>query len=46
MKSEMNAEDTIMISAEKPDDTKTSIQITATQNSDMVEGAVTYGSGG
>jgi hypothetical protein len=46
VKSEMNAEDTIMISAEKPDDTKTSIQITATQNGDMVEGAVTYGSGG
>lgn len=46
VKSEMNAEDTIIISAEKPDDAKTSIQITATQNGDMVEGAVTYGSGG
>ena len=46
VKSEMNAEDTIIISAEKPGDAKTSIQITATQNGDMVEGAVTYGSGG
>lgn len=44
--SEMNAEDTVIISAEKPDDAKTSIQVTATQNGDMVEGAVTYGSGG
>ena len=46
VKSEMNAEDTIIISAEKPGDPKTSIQITATQSGDMVEGAVTYGSGG
>ena len=46
VKSEMNAADTIIISAEKPDDAQTSIQITATQNGDMVEGAVTYGSGG
>ena len=42
----MTAEDTIMIGAEKPDDEKTTIQVTATQNGDMVEGAITYGSGG
>ncbi|NIJ36480.1 hypothetical protein FHR22_001129 [Sphingopyxis panaciterrae] len=46
VKSEMTAEDTIIISAEKPEDTKTSIQVTATQTGDMVEGVVTYGSGG
>lgn len=46
VKSEMNAGDTIIIGAEKPGDEKTTIQITATQNGDMVEGAVTYGSGG
>lgn len=46
VKSEMTAEDTIMIGAEKPDDEKTTIQVTATQNGDMVEGAITYGSGG
>lgn len=45
VKSEMTAGDTIIIGAEKADDEKTSIQITATQNGDMVEGAVTYGSG-
>lgn len=45
VKSEMNAEDTMIISAEKPDDANTSIQVTTTQNGDMVEGAVTYGSG-
>ncbi len=45
VKSEMTAEDTVIISAEKPDDTKTSIQVTATQTGDVVEGAITYGSG-
>ena len=34
---------TRIIGAEKPGDSKTSIQVTATQNGDMVEGAVTYG---
>jgi len=46
VKSEMNAGDTIIIGAEKPGDEKTTIQVTASQNGDMVEGAVTYGSGG
>lgn len=46
VKSEMNAGDTIIIGAEKPGDEKTTMQVTATQNGDMVEGAVTYGSGG
>lgn len=45
VKSEMKAEDTVIISAEKPDDPETSIQVTATQNGDMVEGAITYGTG-
>ena len=45
VKSEMKAEDTVIISAEKPDDAETSIQVTATQNGDMVEGAITYGTG-
>lgn len=43
--SEINAEDTRIIGAEKPGDSKASIQVTATQNGDMVEGAVTYGTG-
>jgi hypothetical protein len=43
--SEINAEDTIIIGAEKPGDAKTTIQVTATQTDDMVEGAITYGSG-
>ncbi len=46
VKSEMNAGDTIIIGAEKPGDEKTTMQVTATQNGDMVEGAITYGSGG
>ena len=46
VKSEMNAGDTIIIGAEKPGDDKTTIQVTATQEGDMVQGAVTYGSGG
>ncbi|WP_428682756.1 hypothetical protein [Sphingopyxis sp.] len=46
VKSEMNAGDTIIIGAEKPGDEQTTIQVTATQNGDIVEGAVTYGSGG
>lgn len=46
VKSEMNAGDTIIIGAEKPGDEQTTIQVTASQNGDMVEGAVTYGSGG
>lgn len=45
VKSEINADDTMIIGAEKPDDSKTSIQVTATQNGDMVEGAITYGTG-
>ncbi|OWQ95276.1 hypothetical protein [Sphingopyxis witflariensis] len=40
--SEIAAEDTIIIGAEKPGDAKTTIQINATQNGDMVEGAITY----
>lgn len=43
--SEINAEDTMILGAEKPGDSKTSIQVTATQNGGMVEGAVTYGTG-
>ena len=46
VKSEMNAGDTIIIGAEKPGDEKTTIQVTATQEGDMVQGAITYGSGG
>ena len=45
VKSEINSDDTMIIGAEKPDDSKTSIQVTATQNGDMVEGAITYGTG-
>lgn len=44
--SEINAEDTMILGAEKPGDRKTSIQVTATQNGDMVEGAITYGTSG
>jgi hypothetical protein len=43
--SEMTAEDTIMLGAEKPGDEKTSIQVTTSQNGDMVEGTVSYGTG-
>lgn len=45
VKSEMKAGDTILIGAEKPGDANTTIQVTATQEGDMVQGAVTYGSG-
>lgn len=40
--SEIAAEDTIIIGAEKPGDTKVTIQVNAIQNGDMVEGAITY----
>ena len=43
--SEISAEDTMILGAEKPGDAKTSIQVTATQNGHMVKGAVTYGTG-
>ena len=46
IKSEMTADDTMIIGAEKPGDEKTTIQVTATQEGDMVNGAITYGSGG
>ncbi|MBN8844209.1 MAG: hypothetical protein J0H88_13285 [Sphingomonadales bacterium] len=45
VKSEMTAGDTFIFGAEKPGDEATTIQVTATQNGDMVEGAVTYSSG-
>lgn len=40
--SEIAAEDTIIIGAEKPGDTKVTIQVNAIQNGDMVEGVITY----
>lgn len=46
IKSEMTADDTMIIGAEKPGDEKTTIQVTATQEGDMVNGAITYGSSG
>lgn len=44
--SEIKADDTMMIAAEKPGDDKSGMQITATQEGDMVTGSVTYGHGG
>ena len=43
---EIKSGDTMIIGAEKPGDEKTTIQVTATQEGDMVNGAITYGSGG
>ena len=44
--SEITADETMMIAAEKPGDDKSGIQFTATQEGDMVTGSVTYGHGG
>lgn len=43
---EVKAGETMMFGAEKPGDANTGIQVTATQNGDMVNGSVTYGTGG
>lgn len=43
--SEIAAEDTMILGAEKPGDAKTTIQINAMQNGGMVEGAITYSGG-
>jgi len=43
---EVKSGDTLMLGAEKPDDSKSGVQITATQDGDMVKGSVTYGMGG
>ena len=44
--SEMNTDDAMILSAQKPGDDKTSVQITASQDEGLVEGAITYSSGG
>lgn len=43
--SEMTAGDTVMFAAEKADDSKANIQLTATQSGDTVSGAVIYSLG-
>ena len=44
--SEIKSGDTAIIGVEKPGDTKTGVQITATQQGAQVIGTITYGSGG
>lgn len=46
VKTEVKAGETLMIGAERPDDSKSGVQITATQDGDKVTGSVSYGMGG
>lgn len=43
---EVKAGETAMFGAERPDDSKSGVQVTATQAGDMVNGSITYGHGG
>ena len=42
----VKAGETAMFGAERPDDSKSGVQVTATQAGDMVNGSITYGHGG
>ena len=43
---EVKAGETAMFGAERPGDSKSGVQVTATQAGDMVNGSITYGHGG
>jgi len=43
---EVKASETAMFGAERPGDSKSGVQVTATQAGDMVNGSITYGHGG
>src|SRR3546814_4473258 len=46
VKAEVSSGKTLLHGAEQPDDSKSGVQVTATQQGAMVKGSVTYGMGG